>query len=109
MAPRPSASLTMRRVRSATSCLSSCRRRALTSMRYLPKSAAERQQMLREIGAGSIDDLFAPIPGEYRLRRELRVPGALAESEIMDYFRQRAAENAAGFAMFLGAGAYSHY
>src|SRR5947209_13026362 len=78
-------------------------------MRYLPKSAAERQQMLREIGAGSIDDLFAPIPGEYRLQRDLKVPGALAESEIMDYFRQRAGENAAGYASFLGAGAYSHY
>ena len=28
-------------------------------MRYLPKSPAERQQMLAAIGAASIDDLFA--------------------------------------------------
>ena len=65
--------------------------------------------MLREIGARSIDDLFSHIPAEYRLRRELKVPGALAESEIMDYFRERSGENAAGFGTFLGAGAYSHY
>jgi glycine dehydrogenase subunit 1 len=78
-------------------------------MRYLPKSPAERQQMLRDIGVGSIDDLFAPIPTEYRLRRDLKVPGPLAESEIMEYFRQRSGENAAGYATFLGAGAYSHY
>src|SRR5947209_17451455 len=78
-------------------------------MRYLPKSPAEREAMLREIGARSIDDLFSHIPAEYRLRRELKVPGALAESEIMDYFRERSGENAAGFGTFLGAGAYSHY
>jgi glycine dehydrogenase subunit 1 len=31
-------------------------------MRYLPKSPAERQQMLATIGAASIDELFAVIP-----------------------------------------------
>src|SRR5215467_9584660 len=33
----------------------------------------------------------------------------MAESEIIDYFHDRAASNAAGYAMFLGAGAYYHY
>jgi glycine dehydrogenase subunit 1 len=78
-------------------------------MRYLPKSPADRQQMLREIGCKSIDDLFAPIPAEYRLHRDLKVPRQMAESEIIDYFRQRAETNAAGYAVFLGAGAYHHY
>src|ERR1051326_5625773 len=78
-------------------------------MRYLPKSPADRQQMMCEIGIRSIDELFAPIPPEYRLKRELRVPGPLAESEIIEYFRDRSASNAAGYAVFLGAGAYHHY
>jgi glycine dehydrogenase subunit 1 len=78
-------------------------------MRYLPKSPADREQMLREIGCKSIDDLFAPIPAEYRLNRDLKVPRQMAESEIIDYFRQRADSNAAGYAVFLGAGAYHHY
>jgi len=78
-------------------------------MRYLPKSPADRQQMLREIGAASIDGLFSPIPPEYRLARDLKVPRQMAESEVMDYFRQRAGENATGYALFLGAGAYAHY
>ncbi len=78
-------------------------------MRYLPKSPADRQQMLREIGCKSIDDLFAPIPAEYRLKRDLKVPRQMAESEVVDYFRQRAEANAAGYAVFLGAGAYHHY
>jgi glycine dehydrogenase subunit 1 len=78
-------------------------------MRYLPKSHAERQSMLREIGVTSIDDLFAPIPADFRVKGDLNLPRAFAESEIVDYFRQRAAENAAGYASFLGAGAYHHY
>src|SRR5262249_30984921 len=79
------------------------------TMRYLPKSPADREQMLGEIGCKSIDDLFAPIPAEYRLSRDLKVPRQMAESEIIDYFRQRAETNAAGYAVFLGAGAYHHY
>src|SRR5947199_2087231 len=78
-------------------------------MRYLPKSPADRAQMMREIGCKSIDDLFAPIPAEYRLTRDLRVPRQMAESEIIDYFHARADQNAAGYALFLGAGAYHHY
>ncbi len=78
-------------------------------MRYLPKSPADRDRMLRALGAASIDDLFAPIPAAYRLGRDLQVPRAMAESEIVDYFRQRAAEMAAGYQSFLGAGAYNHY
>ncbi|HSM85190.1 MAG TPA: aminomethyl-transferring glycine dehydrogenase subunit GcvPA [Candidatus Limnocylindrales bacterium] len=78
-------------------------------MRYLPKSPADRRQMLREIGCKSIEDLFAPIPAEYRLNRDLKVPRQMSESEIIDYFRQCADASAAGYAVFLGAGAYHHY
>ncbi|MGA2652234.1 MAG: aminomethyl-transferring glycine dehydrogenase subunit GcvPA [Terracidiphilus sp.] len=78
-------------------------------MRYLPKSPAERQQMLAAIGASSIESLFEVIPEEYRLTRDLEVPRQQAESEIIDYFRAAANKNGAGFASFLGAGAYSHY
>src|ERR1051326_765748 len=78
-------------------------------MRYLPKSPADREAMLKAIGLRSIDDLFAPIPAEYRLSRDLKIPPQMAESEIVDFFRQRSRENADGYASFLGAGAYFHY
>ena len=79
-------------------------------MRYLPKSPAERVEMLQQIGAGSIDDLFAVIPAEYRLERDLAIPAQMGESEIIDYFRQAASQNnSAGYASFLGAGSYRHY
>jgi glycine dehydrogenase subunit 1 len=78
-------------------------------MRYLPKSPAERLKMLAEIGAASIDDLFSIIPAGHRLTRDLAVPRAHAESEIIDYFRAAGAKNATNYASFLGAGAYRHY
>src|SRR5712692_9346006 len=78
-------------------------------MRYLPKSPADREAMLKAMGARSVDDLFAPIPAEYRLGRDLKVPRQMAESEIVDWFHQRSKENGDGHATFLGAGDYSHY
>src|SRR5262249_26950769 len=78
-------------------------------MRYLPKSPADRQAMLNALGARSIDDLFAPIPPAYRLTRDLKIPRQMAESEIVDWFRQRSKENGGEYASFLGAGAYLHY
>ncbi len=78
-------------------------------MRYLPKSPAEREQMLRAIGVKAIDDLFATIPAEYRLTRDLYVPRQQAESEIISYFKAAAQKNATDYASFLGAGAYRHY
>src|SRR5258706_4462177 len=78
-------------------------------MRYLPKSDTERQQMLAEIGVPNIDALFSHIPAEYRLKRDLNVPRQMGESEIVDYFRDRAGEMVAGYGIMLGAGVYYHY
>jgi glycine dehydrogenase subunit 1 len=91
-------------------------------MRYLPKSPADRKEMLDAIGVASIDELFETIPGEYRLQRDLKIPRQHGESEVLDRFRAFAANIASGDAMelakqpatklpasFLGAGAYRHY
>lgn len=78
-------------------------------MRYLPKSPAEREQMISEIGLKSIEDLFAPIPQQFRLTRDLCVPRQMSEREILDWFRARADENGSRKSIFLGAGAYNHY
>jgi glycine dehydrogenase subunit 1 len=77
-------------------------------MRYLPKSDAERRDMLASIGAPSIEKLFESIPEKFRLREPLKLPGPLSEAEIIDFFRARAEENSKGYASFLGAGVYSH-
>src|SRR6266480_3887224 len=78
-------------------------------MRYLPKSPSDREAILKAIGARSINDLFASIPAKYRLGRDLKIPRQMAESEIVNWFRERSRENGDGYAIFLGAGAYYHY
>ena len=77
-------------------------------MRYLPKSPAERQEMLAAIGAKSIDELFFSIPERFRLREALKIPGPFSEAEVIQYFKERAAENSTGYTSFLGAGVYNH-
>ena len=77
-------------------------------MRYLPKSPAERQEMLAAVGVESIDDLFSSIPERFRLRKALKLPGPYSEGEVIDYFKNRAAENSLGYTSFLGAGVYNH-
>src|SRR6201995_2077483 len=78
-------------------------------MRYLPKSPADRKEMLAEIGVASIDDLFSTIPAEYRLTRDLDVPRQHGGQEVIERFKMFAEKNATGYASFLGAGAYRHY
>jgi glycine dehydrogenase subunit 1 len=78
-------------------------------MRYIPNSAADRQQMLADIGVDSIEQLFSGIPEKLRLRRLLNIPKALTEPELVEYFQQRAHTNAVDSASFIGAGIYRHY
>ncbi len=65
--------------------------------------------MLDTIGVSSAEDLFAHLPAETRLGRPLDIAAGKSEYEIVEYFRARAAENANGYASFLGAGVYNHY
>ena len=65
--------------------------------------------MLAVCGLDSLDQLYAHLPEETKLKRPLVLPGGLSEYEIYDYFKARAAENADGYASFLGAGVYAHY
>jgi glycine dehydrogenase subunit 1 len=78
-------------------------------MRYLPKSPAERQEMMAAIGIKSIEELFSTIPEKSRLKVPLKLPGPMSEQEVIQYFEERAAENAVGYSSFLGAGVYNHY
>src|SRR5262245_12087924 len=78
-------------------------------MRYIPNSAADRQQMLAAIGAGTIDDLFSGIPETLRLRRLLDIPKPLSEPELLEYFNEKASKNQTAGTRFIGAGVYHHY
>jgi glycine dehydrogenase subunit 1 len=77
-------------------------------MRYLPKSPAERHEMLAAVGAKSIEDLFESVPEQFRLRDPLKLPGPYSEAEVIQYFKDRSKENSLGYTSFLGAGVYQH-
>src|SRR4051812_44896119 len=65
--------------------------------------------MLAACGVESPEDLFSHLPEAARLKRPLDLAPGISEYETVEYFRSRAAENANGYASFLGAGVYQHY
>src|SRR5260370_40674463 len=48
------------------------------------------------------------MPELFRLREALNIPGPYSEAEVIQYFKDRAAENANGYTSVLGAGVYNH-
>ena len=79
--------------------------------RYIPNTDKQREDMLKEIGYTSIEELFGDIPESVRLTGELAIDGPMAEVELLRHMRKIASSNkhANGYACFLGAGAYDHY
>jgi len=65
--------------------------------------------MLEALGHGAPEDLFSHLPSDLLLNRPLDIPDGQSEYEIIDYFQARAAEGAADYASFLGAGSYRHF
>jgi len=80
-------------------------------MRYLPNTDRDRKAMLEAIGAKSVAELFADIPEQTRLKRELDLPAPMAEQQLRAYVGGLAAQNwnVNDYTCFLGAGAYDHY
>jgi len=78
-------------------------------VKFLPVSDSDRAEMLRSIGAPSVEALFAAIPAQ--VREEPKLPPTLSEIEIRRLMGGLAAKNASarGTAFFLGAGLYNHY
>ncbi len=80
-------------------------------MAYILNTDDDVALMLRKIGAGSIDELFAAAPESVRLNRPLDVPAALGELELTSHVGAIAARNvgADSRVCFLGGGAYDHF
>lgn len=76
---------------------------------YVPSTSKERQEMLESIGHSSIDELFAHIPDELKLNRELNLPSGKSEMEVSRLMNQIASHSVVFQSIFRGAGAYDHY
>jgi glycine dehydrogenase subunit 1 len=78
----------------------------------LPLSDADRSEMLKVIGASSIDELFRDVPEEARLTGPIEgLPLHASEMSVERQMRGMAAKNVAGgdVPFFLGCGAYRHH
>jgi len=81
-------------------------------MRYLPLSGTDRSEMLRVIGAGSIDELFRDVPEEARLRGPIHgLPMHASEMAVERHMTALSRKNmvAGDVPFFLGCGAYRHH
>jgi glycine dehydrogenase subunit 1 len=81
-------------------------------MRYLPLSESDRSAMLKVIGAGSVDDLFADVPEEARLDGPIHgLPMHASEMAVERHLGALARKNmvAGEVPFFLGCGAYKHH
>jgi glycine dehydrogenase subunit 1 len=81
-------------------------------MRYLPLAEADRQAMLRAVGANSIEDLFVDVPEAARLSG--KIEGLADHASELSVERQLGAlarQNlvAGEVPFFLGCGAYKHH
>ena len=79
-------------------------------MNYVPNTDAEQREMLRTVGAETIDDLLAPIPEQVRLKRPLDLPSALPEPDLKRLLLRMSEDNGNldHYSSFLGAGTYEH-
>ena len=79
-------------------------------MAYLPNGADERRQMLKAIGAASVEELFTSVP-ERLLRPVMDLPEPLAEQDLVSELERLAARNhpLGTLDSFLGAGVYRRY
>ena len=77
---------------------------------YIPNTLDEQAGMLASLGLGSIDELFADIPDEFR-NPPLDLPAPLSELEIQRELGALAARNRplGRGPSFLGAGCYHHF
>ena len=76
---------------------------------YVPNTLEERQEMLKEIGYNSIDDLFAHIPDEVKIKGGLNIPEGKSELEVRREMENIASKNQVFKTIFRGAGAYRHF
>jgi glycine dehydrogenase subunit 1 len=80
-------------------------------MPYVYNTPEDQAAMLAAVGAKSIDELFAMVPADMRLKRSLNIPPAMSEIELTQHMAALAAKNehTGSKICFLGGGSYDHF
>lgn len=75
---------------------------------FFPQTKEEIEQMLKQAGMNSLDDLYADVPEQIRFRGEYDLPEPMSETEIRSLFEKLGEKNRR-LTVFAGAGCYDHY
>ncbi len=74
--------------------------------RHIGPNPQETQEMLKTIGASSIEQLIEQtVPSQIRLKKSLQLPTAMTESEVLEYVKKISQENTV-FKSYIGMGYY---
>jgi glycine dehydrogenase subunit 1 len=79
---------------------------------YIPNAVPEtKNQMMQQLGIGSINELYDDIPEKLMLKRKLNLPKAMSEQEVKQHIEALLRKNKSTHDMptFLGAGCWPHY
>ncbi|MFC5591231.1 aminomethyl-transferring glycine dehydrogenase subunit GcvPA [Sporosarcina soli] len=79
---------------------------------YIPNTVPEvQEEMLRDIGVKTIEELFNGIPEELQYKKEMNIPKSLSEHELRRYIDGIMEKNVSTkeYLNFLGAGCWNHY
>lgn len=78
------------------------------NFKFFPQTKEEIEQMLKQAGMNSLDDLYADVPEQIRFRGEYDLPEPMSETEIRSLFEKLGEKNHR-LTVFAGAGCYDHY
>lgn len=78
------------------------------NFKFFPQTKEEIEQMLKQTGMNSLDDLYADVPEQIRFRGEYDLPEPMSETEIRSLFEKLGEKNRR-LTVFAGAGCYDHY
>lgn len=78
------------------------------NFKYFPQTKEKIEQMLKQAGMNSLDDLYADVPEQIRFRGEYDLPEPMSETEIRSLFEKLGEKNRR-LTVFAGAGCYDHY
>ena len=78
-------------------------------MLYAPHTGDDVAAMLAAVGKADLDELFAHIPEQLRLSRDLDLPDGRSEDEVLRTLAGYADDNDVDAVCFAGGGAYDHY
>lgn len=80
----------------------------MSNYRYFPETDEDIRQMLNAIGVEKLEDLYADIPEELKLKEGYNIPATMSELELRQYFEGLGKQNKP-LICFAGAGVYDHY